>query len=144
MRKSIFILLTLCTAAVFAQESAMPQKKTVSARRIDTPPKIDGLLNEAIWNTTPTFVSLTEYLPVFGNTEREDEITKVWIFYDDTGLYIGAEMIDKSQKIKREFTKRDDTGNADWFSVLLDTYRDGLNGYEFGVTSAGVQFDKRY
>ena len=144
MKKTIAILLILNATLTLAQESPIAINKTTSARRIDSPPKIDGLLHESIWNTPPTFTGLTEYLPTFGNPEEEDIITKVWIFYDDTGLYIGAEMMDKSQNIKREFTKRDDTGNADWFSVLIDTYRDGLNGYEFGVTTAGVQFDKRY
>ena len=144
MRFPILILLALCTTFAFAQEASAPLNKVASARRTATPPKIDGLLLESIWNTPPTFEGLTEYLPTFGVTEGEDILTKVWIFYDNTGLYIGAEMMDNSQRIKREFTKRDDTGNADWFSVLIDTYRDGLNGYEFGVTTAGVQFDKRY
>ena len=136
MKRSILFLLTLCTNVGFAQ--------IASSNRITTPPKIDGILNESIWNTTPTFTGLTEYLPTFGYKETEDEITRVWVFYDDTGIYIGAEMIDKSRRIKREFTKRDDAGNADWFSVYIDTYKDGLNGYEFGVTSAGVQIDRRY
>ena len=144
MRKTIFILLTLCATAVFAQESLTPVKVTASARRINTHPKIDGILNEAIWNTTPTFMGLTEYLPTFGVKETADDLTKVWIFYDDTGIYIGAEMVDKLRSIQKEFTKRDDTGNADWFSVYIDTYNDGLNGYEFGVTTAGVQIDRRY
>ncbi|MCL2502034.1 MAG: carbohydrate binding family 9 domain-containing protein [Bacteroidales bacterium] len=144
MRKIIFILLIFCTTAVFAQESLAPLNKTTSATRITTPPKIDGILNEAIWNRPPTFTGLTEYLPTFGVVETEDEVTRVWVFYDDTGIYIGAEMTDKSRRIKREFTRRDDTGNSDWFSVYIDTYKDGLNGYEFGVTSAGVQFDRRY
>ena len=144
MRYPTLILLILCSTMLFAQNPLPFENKTASARRTPTPPRIDGILNEAIWNTPPTFERLTEYLPTFGVVEKEGETTKVWIYYDNTGLYIAAEMTDKSQKIKREFTKRDDTGNADWFSVFIDTYRDGLNGYEFGVTTAGVQFDKRY
>ena len=144
MKKTIFIILTFCAFTAFAQESQAPLNKTTTAHRITTPPKIDGILSEAIWNTPPTFEGLTEYLPTFGVTETADEITKVWIFYDNSGIYIGAELTDKTRRIKREFTKRDDTGNADWFSVYFDTYKDGLNGYEFGVTSAGVQFDRRY
>ena len=144
MKKTIFVLLTLCTTVLFAQESITSINKTATATRIATPPKIDGSLSEAIWSSPPTFVGLTEYLPAFGTTEPESQLTKVWIFYDNTGLYVGAEMTDKSGKIQREFTKRDDTGNADWFSVYIDTYKDGLNGYEFGTTSAGVQIDRRY
>jgi len=154
MRHKIIIYLTFTTIILFgsplnhlAQESVPPAsapQRIAVATRTATPPKIDGLLNESIWNTPPTFKGLTEYLPTFGYQETEDEITRVWVFYDDTGIYIGAEMIDKSKRIKREFTKRDDSGNADWFSVYFDTYKDGLNGYEFGVTSAGVQIDRRY
>ena len=151
MQQNIFInivfsivILFYSSFPLFAQDPAVSQQKSAYAHRITTPPKIDGILNESIWNTPPAFVGLTEYLPTYGYTETEDEITKVWIFYDDSGIYIGAEMIDKSKRIKREFTKRDDAGNADWFSVYFDTYKDGLNGYEFGVTSAGVQIDRRY
>ena len=144
MRCSFVILLILCVKIAFAQELSTIHTNAASAIRITTPPKIDGILDEAIWQSPPTFVGLTEYLPVFGVKEAAGEITKVWVYYDDTGIYIGAEMTDKSRHITKEFTKRDDTGNSDWFSVYIDTYKDGLNGYEFGVTCAGVQFDKRH
>ena len=144
MRRFLIIFLIAGTKIVSAQDLSTIGTSAASAMRIATPPKIDGLLNESIWQSPPTFVGLTEYLPVFGIKEAEGEITKVWVYYDDTGIYIGAEMMDITRHITKEFTKRDDTGNSDWFSVYIDTYKDGLNGYEFGTTCAGVQFDKRH
>jgi hypothetical protein len=67
------------------------------------------------------------------------------VLYDDANLYIGAIMHDVSpDSILREMTQRDRFGNTDLFSIFLDTYNDKLNGYNFTVTTSGVQLDARY
>lgn len=41
----------------------------------------------------------------------------------------------------KELSLRDQTGNADNFSVFFDTYKSGLNGFLFLVTASGVQYE---
>ncbi|MDO7846961.1 DUF5916 domain-containing protein [Hymenobacter sp. M29] len=117
-------------------------KRQLQAVRISTPPKLDGLLDEAVWQSAPIATKFTELEPTPGRLEKYP--TEVRVLYDDNAIYVGAIMHDMSQdSILRELSNRDNIGNSDWFGVFFDTYNDHLNGYEFIVTSGGVQVDLR-
>ena len=117
-------------------------KRQLQATRITEPVKLDGALDEAVWQTAPIATKFYEYEPTPGRPEKYP--TEVRILYDDNAIYVGAVMHDVAQdSILRELSDRDNIGNSDWFGVFLDTYNDHLNGYEFIVTSGGVQVDLR-
>jgi hypothetical protein len=66
--------------------------------------------------------------------------------FDDEGIYVFAEMLDcQPDSISRELGKRDSDNeiNADWFSVDLCPFDDGINGFSFKLTVTGVQTDIR-
>ena len=131
------------TIATSATDPAKPApKRQLQAVRISTPLKLDGLLDEAVWQTAPVAGQFTELEPTPGRAEKH--ATEVRILYDDDAIYVGAIMHDVSQdSILRELSQRDNIGNSDFFGVVFDTYHDKLNGYEFIVTSGGVQRDAR-
>ena len=141
--------LGLVTSAAWAQSkpadaaaATLAPKRQLQATRTSTPPKLDGLLDEAVWQTAPIATKFYEYEPTPGPVEKHP--TEVRVLYDDNAIYIGAIMHDVSQdSILRELSNRDNIGNSDWFGVFFDTYNDHLNAYEFIVTSGGVQFDAR-
>ncbi|UOQ99155.1 carbohydrate binding family 9 domain-containing protein [Hymenobacter sp. 5317J-9] len=117
-------------------------KRQLQAMRISTPPKLDGVLDEAVWQSAPVATQFTELEPTPGRPEKYP--TEVRVLYDDNAIYVGATMHDMAQdSILRELSNRDNIGNSDWFGVFVDTYNDHLNGYEFIVTSGGVQVDMR-
>lgn len=126
-----------------ATDAARPApKRQLQATRISTPPKLDGLLDEAVWQSAPIATKFYELEPTPGPIEKHP--TEVRVLYDDAAIYVGAIMHDVSQdSILRELSNRDNIGNSDWFGVFFDTYNDHLNGYEFVVTSGGVQLDAR-
>ena len=129
-------------ATVTANQALPAAKRQLRAVRISTPPKLDGLLDEAVWQTAPMAGQFTELEPTPGRAEKH--ATEVRVLYDDAAIYVGAVMHDISQdSILRELTQRDNIGNSDFFGVMFDTYHDQLNGYEFIVTSGGVQLDAR-
>ena len=129
-------------ATAAANQTLPADKRQLRAVRISTPPKLDGLLDEAAWQTAPVASQFTELEPTPGRPEKH--ATEVRILYDDAAIYVGAVMHDVSpDSILRELTQRDNIGNSDFFGVVFDTYHDKLNGYEFIVTSGGVQFDAR-
>ncbi|GAB3826217.1 hypothetical protein GCM10028895_36780 [Pontibacter rugosus] len=106
-------------------------------------PKIDGILDESIWQEAEIATQFIKNRPNPGPIEKHP--TEVRILYDDAAIYIGAVMHDVSQdSIYRELGRRDDLGNTDFFGVFLDTYLDELNGFGFFITPAGVQLDARY
>ena len=117
-------------------------KRQLQAVRISTPLKLDGLLDEAVWQTAPVATKFFELEPTPGRLEKHP--TEVRVLYDDAAIYVGAIMHDVAQdSILRELSNRDNIGNSDWFGVFLDTYNDHLNAYEFIVSSGGVQLDAR-
>ena len=149
--------LLICWLAVWAANAAGQQKpaaapapgnaepapkRELQAVRISTAPKLDGVLDEAVWQSAPIATKFYELEPTPGPVEKHP--TEVRVLYDDDAIYIGAIMHDVSQdSILRELSDRDNIGNSDWFGVFLDTYNDHLNGYQFLLTSGGVQVDSR-
>jgi hypothetical protein len=117
-------------------------KRQLQAVRISTAPKLDGLLDEAVWQSAPIASQFYELEPTPGPVEKHP--TEVRVLYDDNAIYVGAIMHDVAQdSILRELSNRDEIGNSDWFGVFLDTYNDHLNGYQFILTPGGVQVDAR-
>ena len=132
---SILLIPTLLFAADFDKE--------LCAIRIPTPPTIDGHLNEDVWMNT--FCSATDFIQRSPNPGMPaSQQTEVKILYDDASIYLGITLYDVSRdSILSEFTRRDNFGNADYFTAYFDTYNDDLNAFEFSVTAAGVQVDAR-
>lgn len=135
------LIFTLITLAAFAQQ---PVKKLVAVKT-QTPPKIDGILDDEVWKNVPVATDFVELQPVAGRHETQGERTEVKIIYDNTAIYVAARMYEPDpHKIARELTTRDNVGNDDFLGIILDTYHDGINGVGFYATAAGAQFDAKY
>ncbi|MFM9908399.1 MAG: DUF5916 domain-containing protein [Chitinophagaceae bacterium] len=119
------------------------QPKNIRAVKISQPLRIDGILDEAVWNLAPIATDFTTNTPVFGNPASFK--TEVKVLYDNTSIYIAAYIYDDAAKIRRQFTPRDQElrADVDYFSVFIDTYRDRQNAFQFLVTSRNVQSDTR-
>jgi len=132
-----FILCSLYCLPVFTQV------KTTSAVKITTPPKIDGLLDEEVWNDVPIATDFITNTPVYGKPATSK--TEVKVIYDNTAIYIGAMLYDDPAQIRRQITPRDKErqSDVDYFSIFLDTYHDRQNAFQFLVTSRNVQSDAR-
>ena len=119
--------------------------KQVSATRIENAPKIDGILDEIVWDNVPAATGFIELRPVPGRIEKAGQETIVKILYDNSGIYVGARMNESNpDSIARELAPRDQIGNADFLGIVFDTYLDKINGNGFYVTAAGSQFDAKY
>jgi hypothetical protein len=136
--KSLFILLiSFVTFSLFA--TVNPDKK-LKAFRISQAIEIDGKLSEDAWTKAERAFGFVQNEPIPGMPAMFD--TETYFLYDNNAVYIGARMKDpESNKILKELSLRDQTGNADNFTVFFDTYKSGLNGFLFVVTASGVQFD---
>ena len=65
------------------------------------------------------------------------------VTYDETTLYLGIICYDSTPgKRPVESFRRDFTFNKnDNFIVFIDTYNDQTNGFAFGISAAGAQWD---
>lgn len=119
-------------------------KKRMEAVRAENPPKIDGILDDEIWSSSPAATDFIIYSPDNGKPSKYR--TEVHLVYDNTALYIGAFMFDKCpDSIYVELGERDADRmlNADNFSVEVCPYNDAINGFRFKVSASGVQSDSR-
>lgn len=137
------MILLFCSNMLFAQNAAPKPKKIMEAKRVEGKIEIDGILNENDWQSAVAVDSFVTFNPVPGLKATEDG--QVRVLFDNEGFYVGAFLADKDPKsIPRQLSQRDEIQNADWFAVILDTYKDGNNGLGFIVSASGVQIDVKY
>jgi hypothetical protein len=135
------LYLVLITVYLFF--SAHAQTKTITAVRVQSPPKLDGKLDDAVWQNVPVATDFIIKNPNFGNPSVQH--TEVKLIYTNDALYIGAYLMDDPKLIRTTLTSRDEYQfrDADYFGVAFDTYKDKQNAFQFVVTSANVQSDVR-
>ena len=127
-------------------------KKDILAKRINHSVTIDGKLNEPFWSDIEPAQNFQMIEPINGKIERSTQTTIVKFAYDDTGIYIGAQLNDKNAGyddpnmvgIMQELGTRDERNKStDVFGIFLNPFNDGINEFAFLVTAAGVQIDYR-
>jgi hypothetical protein len=133
------VLLILLWAALGAAVAGPSSKKAV-ALRVETPPVIDGQLNDPQWQKAPPLLDFTQFDPEEGALPTE--LTSVRILYDDRALYVGVICYDAHpERVVRQLTRRDRSSEADRFSVMVDSYFDRQTAFVFVANVSGVQSD---
>jgi hypothetical protein len=117
---------------------------TVRAVRVsgDDVPQIDGILDEALYQRLPPITDFVQQDPDEGQLATEP--TLVWLMFDDQNLYIAARCRDSQpHRIVANDMRRDgsNVSQNDNLSVVIDTYHDRRNGYEFLMNSIGGAWD---
>ena len=130
----------LLSTAAFSQS----EKKKLAIKKITTAIKIDGSLEDAAWKGAPLADKFIELKPTPFLKESDDNASQVYFLYDNAGIYVGGYFHEKNKdSIAAELTGRDGFGNNDFVGVVLDTYNDKLNGFEYFVTPLGEQMDAK-
>lgn len=136
MKLTPFVLLAFIICSTFAQD-----KKSLHIIRTDISPKIDGVLDDQIWQTANTASNFIQFRPTMGEKETEQNKSIVKMTYDDTAIYISAYLYDDPSLIMRQFNSRDNFGQSDFFGVIFNPNNDAQNDTEFFVFSSGAQAD---
>lgn len=137
LKKLCLHILCICFTVV----NGISQKE-IEALSTNETIKIDGLLNEAPWENAQIVEDFTQITPDAGAPSKHQ--TTVRVIYDNDALYLGAHCYNEVENVSRILSQRDRyNSNTDYFSLLLDTYRDQLNGFVFSVSTEGVQYDAK-
>ena len=115
---------------------------TVRAFRVAEPPRIDAVLDEALYASRPPITDFIQQDPQEGQVATER--TLVWLSFDDHNLYVGARCYDSQpHRIMANDMRRDgrNVSQNDNFSIILDTFHDRRNGYEFLMNAIGGAWD---
>ncbi len=132
------LLVVLLTVLGKAQVS---EPNVIHALFCADPIKLDGALNEPIWQKAEHISNFTQR--ELNEGEPVTERTEVAILYDQKYLYIGVWCFDSepdkliAKRMKRDF----DYDTEDNFEIILDTYHDRRNGYLFITNPNGARFD---
>jgi hypothetical protein len=142
---SILTALMLMTSSISAQapRAVVAQPSTVApatAVRAASPPVIDGIDTDAMWQTVPRITAFR----LFDPTEDGNPpfATEARISYDDANLYVFVRAFDpRPDSIIALLSRRDVKTSSDQIKIMIDSYHDRRTGYEFAVNPAGVKRD---
>ena len=132
---------TLSEAVPTAEELGLvPGRPRVTPTPTDSPPVIDGILDDEVWETAAHITAFTQQSPLDGASATEE--TDVYIAYDADHIYFGFHNHYEDPSIVRaNRVDRDRAGQDDLMQVYLDTFLDQQRGYAFAVNGYGVQVD---
>ncbi|HUR33836.1 MAG TPA: DUF5916 domain-containing protein [Vicinamibacterales bacterium] len=142
----------LCTALLYAPAlSAQPAasidyasarlERRLLATRAAGPIVLDGALDEAAWAAAPVASGFLQNEPREGQPATSD--TDVRVLYDDQALYFGvfAHDDEPSALVVSDLKKDFNTAASDAFLIVVDTFADQRNGFEFATNPAGAKWD---
>ncbi|HUU36928.1 MAG TPA: DUF5916 domain-containing protein [Candidatus Desulfaltia sp.] len=130
----VLALVAVLAPSSFGQELT----KTLTISRIETPPRIDGLVDDACWRGREPVSGFFQYDPVNGTKASEE--TFVWAAYDQDYVYFAFLMTDaQPDKIWAELTPRNEFENNDSITLILDAYNDKRTSITFELNPKGVQ-----
>jgi len=117
-------------------------KKRVKAFKVSKLIQLDGILDEAVWNSDPVN-GFIQRDPEEGKPSTEK--TNVWVAYDEENIYVAARLYDsKPNLIDASLARRDSWIDSDWFFFYIDPYLDKKTGYFFGINPGGSIIDGIY
>jgi len=114
------------------------RSKTLTISRVETPPRIDGLVDDECWRGREPVSGFFQYDPVNGSKSSEE--TYVWAAYDQNYVYFAFLMKDSQpNKIWAELTPRNEFDNNDSITLILDAYNDNRTSITFSLNPKGIQ-----
>jgi len=91
--------------------------------RTNTPPSIDGILKDPIWQQALFETGIITYYPDCGSAMSE--ATKIWYAYERENLYFAFKCYDSEpDKIKTSVAARNKIRFDDWICLNLDAFND--------------------
>jgi len=142
--------LTAAPGTAFAQNNLSQDQETTGSDRdpfvaravqITQSPTIDGRLDDPVWNGVEPLTSFVQRVPSDG--EPASERTEVRVVFDDEAIYFGVWAFDSQpdQIVPGDRVRDFDLAESDAVVLVLDTFRDQQNGFVFGTTPAGIEYD---
>ncbi len=124
MKSSIFTLLFLLSFFIKAQSPL---------------PEFDGQITPEEWSGAETFEINYEIDP--GNNVPSPHLTKVFIAYSETDLYVGFIAYADMENLRSSVRNRDEGFQDDNVLIGIDTYGDGRYMVSLGANPEGNQLD---
>jgi hypothetical protein len=112
--------------------------------RTTTPPKIDGVLDDAAWAAEAPMPTgpWASYNPNRGDRMPDAYRTEVRVMYDDRNIYFAFHCFDdEPDKIRTTVARRDAAFSDDWIALSLDSAGTGQAAYHLFSNPSASQMD---
>jgi hypothetical protein len=124
------------------KQAGVPEPlRTANATRVDHPPKLDGTLDDPLWQQAAPTDNFLQREPFEGQAPTEK--TEIRILYDKHVVYFGIACFDSDPKgivateLRRDVSQELD----DYFEIIIDSAHDRRNAYVFQINPLGTQRD---
>jgi hypothetical protein len=141
MASAVVILLT-GSSLLYGQTKAVNRENyRINIKETFQDIKIDAILDEEAWNTAEQASHLRRVLPT--DTGFAAAQTEIKLTYSPTTLFMAIVCYDPTagkrpvESLRRDFNFM----KNDNYITFIDTYNDQTNGFAFGVSPAGAQWD---
>ena len=122
-----------------AAESSATGGRVLRGTQAPTAPRMDGSLDDSIWQTVPVATDFTQNYPQRGVPATRRTEARV-VFVGDA-IYVGMRAYDSPDSILAPLARRDANITSDWMDVMFDSFHDRRTAFHFAVNPAGVKFD---
>jgi hypothetical protein len=115
--------------------------KTFKIIRTDTPPTIDGKIDDPVWQHAMVVKDFHQIRPDYREAPTEETLVRV--LYDDDYLYISADLRDSEPDkiVASQLIHGGRISADDRFHILLDSFNSKRNDYLFSTNANGVRFE---
>jgi hypothetical protein len=119
-------------------------RATVRAIALDRPLRVDGVLDEDVYESIPSISDFIQQVPKEGAPATER--TEAWVLFDADNIYVACRCWDSAppdrwiaNELRRDTTQ---LRQNDTFGVILDTFYDHRNGYLLYTNPLGARADQ--
>src|SRR5438093_2209337 len=127
---------------LFAQSKKTQEPAPITqAVAIEHPPKLDGTLDDPLWQSAIPITDFRQREPYEGQSPTEK--SEVRILYTRHAVYFGIHCYDSqpSRIIATELRRDVSQELDDHFEILIDSNHDRRDAHVFGVNPLGTQVD---
>jgi hypothetical protein len=115
-------------------------QKDATIPRLEATARVDGVLDEPVWNSAARLNGFSQYLPVDGRPAEDSSEVLVW--YAPDAIWFGIRAFEGHGSVVRAtLADRDNISADDHVQILLDTFNDHRRALVFAVNPLGVQQD---
>ena len=116
-------------------------QRELLAVRVEKPPVLDGILDEAVWESAPRTEPFRQKEPREGQNASESTYAKV--VYTEDSLFVGIVCLDSSpaEVVATELRRDGNLSKDDSVWILIDSFHDHRNAFLFATNSLGTQYD---
>ncbi|MEO8453468.1 MAG: DUF5916 domain-containing protein, partial [Gemmatimonadota bacterium] len=136
----MLLILQLLAAAADLERPGETPPAQVSPPRIEARIKVDGVLDEPVWERAARLGNFSQYSPSDGRPAAQE--TEVLVWYSPTAIHFGIRAHAEPGTVRAHLTDRDRaTVLDDYIEIQLGTFNDHRSAFVFAVNPLGVQAD---